>query len=621
YIASAYLGGRAEYNSETVMSESTNTSAVSVAVEAEYKAVSGNGSLDTNNKLTLSNSQTKRTLRVVGGNSEFANNIHDRETYMKWAEGISPMPVLCDFDETSLRPIWEFATSLERRQELEYAFKKILALDENKLPVELASTGMMADNYYFIRPASSNTDYWDLPWYHWDAQTKSAKIGLAPKDNLNDKNPRQGADRFIKIIPSSTPGMVYFQPQHSLFVADITGGVKEPGAELQLWDKGEGNKAQLFMMIEVPGIKNGYNIQSQASGLFLTANGTGKSITQQQKTEGQNQIWIFEKADAIKEMAPPPNGIRVGFKNLKGNRYIDVPGKPDNTNFKGKTIQLWDLDENPDRYFFLEEANHDEAWYMITSLAANLTWDVQGGVKNANTAIQMWDKNRSGAQMFTFEYAGTPRQYYIRNVNSGRLIEADNSSVMANGCKITQTTTGKGSNDNQKWELTNTGPTWFMPPANQNFFIRCAYSNQYWDIPGRGGETTANGVGFKLWDLSDEDGDRKFKIVPAGQDSWVNIVPQNGGKFVTIPANSRDEGTKLCLWTKESNSQMFAIYPTSPVTFTIRTNNWYAIDVAGGDYRKKGSDLCQWGLHYGPNQQFVLIFADGPNKGKALVFF
>jgi hypothetical protein len=164
---------------------------------------------------------------------------------------------------------------------------------------------------------------------------------------------------------------------------------------------------------------------------------------------------------------------------------------------------------------------------------------------------------------------------------------------------------------------------WQMPSAEQNFHIKAAYIDKYFDLPGDEISSNANGKEFNIWDL-DGGKDRVFKILPAGDHSWVNIQAQNGGRFFAVPSNSNQDHVKMILNDKTNgNDQKFALMFTSPTTFVIRTNNWKAVDIEGGgsdDWKKNGAKLIQFGDHYGKNQQFQLIYADGPKKGQLYNF-
>lgn len=611
YIARAYLGGRADYNSVSTITESTNKRDIEVAVTAKYKAVSGNAKLNTSHESTLKNAKTETRLRVVGGNSEYANTISDPATYEKWASGLAEMPVLCDFDKNSLRPIWEFASSERRKRELELEFEKLLK--KHPLPAEIAQTIRFNNKFFYIKNKADNL-FMDMKGYHFYAEAKGGKVTLFEKDNREAG--LQGADRFIKIITHNIdPSFVFFQPQHSDFVFDITGGVKTAGAELQLWDQGNNNRGQMFTLEPVSGEKGTFLIKNANSGLYLTGNGK-KPITQEALTNANNQKWIFETANPYVEMAPPADE-RYAIMNVMGKRYIDLPGGGKDAERKGGQLQLWDMDHAPDRYIWLQKTNVDN-FFVIQHMHSQHVWDVQAKSNDNGARIHLWDQHNENNQHFRFEFAGEPMTYNIINRKSGKYVDASNTKIGANGCHIQQwEKTGK---DNQKWKLTMI-PKWNMPPQDQLFHIKTAYANKYIDLPGTGAATNENGKGFTIWDL-DGGGDRIFKFIPSGDNSWVFIEVQNGGRFMAIPSNSNNKGTQAILYDKTNgNDQKFAIMPTSPTNFAIRTKNWKNLDVEGAEIGTNGKKIHQWDAHFGPSQQFQLIYADGPNKGKPFKFF
>lgn len=530
---------------------------------------------------------------------QYANqsSISDNSQYNKWVESIPTQAVLIDFKKGSLIPIWTLAASQQRKTLLENAFKNMLK--QNKLPEGNSSAIMMSNELFYVRSVSDKK-YWDIAGWHYYAGGKGEKIQLFEKD-IN-KEGKQGADRFIKIIPHSTnPEFVFFQPQHSDFVADISGGVKTPGAELQLWNKSENNKAQMFKMIEVTGQANTFYIENSNSGLYLTAK-NGK-ITQETKTNADNQKWVFEPANAIKDMADLPTEI-FSFENVASTgRYIDVPGAAPNQQGKGAKLQLWSMDHDPDRYFRLQ-ASPEAGYFFIHPMNSTFAFDLQGGKTDNGTPIQIWDCNKSIAQTFRFEYAGEPLTYYIINKGSNKVIDASDSKIAQDGCPIQLWQ--KNNTNNQKWKLTFT-KTFQMPPADQNFHIKAAYVNKYFDLPADEISSNANGKEFNMWDL-DGGKDRIFKIIPSGSASWVNIQVMNGGRYLSVPSNSNNEGITLILYDKTNgNDQKFAIEYTSPTTFVIRTANWKAVDIKGGgsdEWKQNGAKIMQYDVHYGKINNF-----------------
>ncbi len=613
YVSSGYLGGAMEFNLSEKFTSQSDANSIAVSVQARYANVSANSSVSFDKSSVNENMKSNTKVYARGGDVQYANksSAGDNNQYNLWVNSIPTKAVLIDFEKGSLVAIWTLAGTQARKAKLEVAFK--MMLKNHPLPEGNSSSIMMQNQIFFVKSKADNL-YWDISGYHFDAK-KSGAVQLWEKDNNSGL---QGADRFIKIIQHNDGVHVYLQPQHSNKIAVIASGSTTPGAKLVLY-KMEKNKKVLsryHKLIEVTGEPNTYYIQNAKSGLYLTSNGK-KPITQEAITKADNQKWVFETANPA-EMAPPPAEI-YAFQNVKGNRYIDVPGAAPNQKQKGAKLTLWDMDEQPDRYMQLLPSNID-GYYYIQPMHGTNVWDIQGISKKDGALLQLFTRNNTPNQQFRFIYAGSPMTYIIQNRNSGKVIDASDSQIDRNGCPIMQWKNNSG--DNQKWVL-HYIPKWQMPPKNQAFLIKAAYTNKYWDLPGKGTATNVNGKGFTMWDL-DEGGDRKFKFQPSGDYSWVNIVVQNGGRMVSVPSNSKEKGKQIVLWdANNSPAKKFAILFTSPTTFALVTNNWKVIDIYGGGsdaWKQNGAKLTQWDAHYKKNQQFKLIYADGPNKGKTYNF-
>jgi len=473
-------------------------------------------------------------------------------------------------------------------------------MSESYRPKPIAEKFDVLANIYFIKSVAFDDLYFDIPQYHFDAQTTNAKVGLFKQD--------YGIDRFIKIIPSAENNYVYLQAQHTELVFEVSGN------SIFLEPMNKYKAEQLFKMMEIPGKENNYYLQSKISGNYLTANGLNESITLQTFNRSKEQQWVFQPALAS-DMALVPGEV-FSFKNVDGNRFVDVPGSKENAQGKGSKLTLWDMDNYPDRYNMLINAPI-RGYYYIQPLHSEFVWDMEGGNTVNGTKLQLWDLNKSTAQQFRFVFAGSPMTFYIENPMSGRFLDASSSNIKQNGCPIQLWDTHGG--ENQKWVLTY-AKKWQLPPQNQNFHIKSAYSNKYWDIGGTGAETNQNGKDFKLWDL-DGGSDRMFKIIPSGDHSWVHMVVQNGGRYVDVQGGKSDNGQAIQLYDKNgSNAQKFAILFTSPTTFVLITNFWKAVDAKGGNINDNGTPLIQWNTNYGAAQQFQLIYADGPKKGQVFNF-
>jgi hypothetical protein len=495
----------------------------------------------------------------------------------------------------------------EKKKHVDYRNKlwnKLMT--ESFVPKPIPEEFNELENIYFVGNGADDL-YIDIPGYHFNAENqKGTKVSMYARD--------RGIDRFIKIIPAEEKGYVFIQPQHSDLVLDVAGGSKNAGGKIHLWQWNKDNPNQKFKMISVGGKSNMYYLQAMVSGLYLTSNGKSQSITQQEFTRSKNQQWVLEAAFAS-DMADLPDDI-YAFKNVMAGKYTDLGGSGENISGKDTHIKLWDMDHGPDRYNMLINS-HIEDYFFIQPLHSKYVWDMEGGKHANGTKLQLWDLNRSTAQQFRFIFAGSPMTFYIDHPASEKFINASKSNITKNGCPIQ--IWDRHTRDNVKWRLTHI-EKWQMPPANQSFHVKAAYSDKYWDIPGTGGETNKNGKKVKIWSL-DGGADRKYRFKPSGDHSWVFVELQNGGKVFDIVGKGGKNGEQIQIWDKSgSNDQKFAVQFTSPTTFSLRTKSWKSVDMKSAKIHDNGTHLIEWDTHYGPAQQFQLIYADGPNKGKTYNF-
>lgn len=134
FVASAYLGGRADYSTTFESSSLTSEKESRTAIEARFRKISGGVELDEKSTNTLINCHAKSYLSVVGGNSEYANNISNQVQYDKWASGIVDRPVLCDFGPESLMPIWKLCEETSRKEALEKYYEANILPAHPRLP-------------------------------------------------------------------------------------------------------------------------------------------------------------------------------------------------------------------------------------------------------------------------------------------------------------------------------------------------------------------------------------------------------------------------------------------------------------------------------------------------------
>lgn len=613
YIASAYLGGRADYVTETTITGSTKTQDIAVAVEASYKAVSGNASTSVSTSQSARNSQTKSELTVVGGNSQYANNIQDPETYRLWADGIESMPVLCDFDNNSLKPIWDFCETPSRRALLQAAFDELCA--KNPLPEAFVNLRAVADKSYMIKNKAFSR-YFDFAGFHTNAENKpGAKLQIAPKDGNSHKG--QGFDRVYRILPNEMePEWVAICPQHADLVLDIAGGSFQPGAPLQMWNYSKDNIAQQFKLEPVDGEADTYYIKTK-NDFCIESQGNSPSVVIGRFHGTDNQKWVFEEFDPA-NIAQPQGYFAI--RCAAGGNFWDFPGTyPD---VRSNKLQLWSPGNaigdrtieirNKDGYYTMRPDHHPSN--LITA--------------KKNEQLTTAGNKYGDDQLFIFEYGFEPNAYIIINKGTRQVIDADAKQTNATGCRVSDAR--RTNEKNQRWILYPVGRQ--TPVYEGMYFVKCEGSNKYWDLSGNDSESNKNGARAQIWDL-DGGRDRMIKFIPADEEGYYFIQFNNGDRLLDVsgPWNitsmsltdqakyragagniklKKDRGAKLQAYEKTGNdAQKFKlVYQGNGVFCVISKIEGRAVDVSGAKINENGPDLQLWDANSNnPGQRFVFI--------------
>jgi hypothetical protein len=470
---------------------------------------------------------------------------------------------------------------------------------------------------YFVKSVSENK-WWDLPGFHYNAGRYNSQIGLYEKDN--HKGRYEGADRFIKVIRTGNPDIVFLQPQHSHYVVANANKGKTPGTGLGLYHWDGNDRGQLFEMETVRRKSNTYYLKHIETGMYVTA--SGSSVKLQKRNKSKDQQWRFDDASSSNLMAAPDTDYRFRVENVQAKRTWDIAGAMRDTKGKGTEIKLWDQDDWPDRFIGLE--NHevgDETYFYIRVLHHNYVVDIASASLNNGAKAVIWDKNNQMNQQFKFIYAGSPLTYYIQDRNSGKVLNADKNTITQNGCPV-EIWDYQGA-DKQKWKLRAYKKWQTVNQPHQNFHVKAAYTNgEYWDFSG--GEST-KGEGVQNWGL-DGGRDRLFKIIPTGDHAWVNIQGVQSGLMIDVPNNTDKNGTQIRLWPKNgADAQKFGLEFTGEYTFLIVTKRWKAIDIEGDPYngkwwREDGRKVRINNHEYIQDRHWQLFYADGPKKGQLVRF-
>lgn len=125
-ITGVILGGRLDYSVSAKTSDLATGKGIDVYAEASFGkggvSVTGSGGVVTEEEYnTFMNSQ-KKILHVYGGQSEFGQDIINKDDYDLWIGSIKDNSVFCNFTQNGLIPVWEFCDDEIRKNELMTAF-------------------------------------------------------------------------------------------------------------------------------------------------------------------------------------------------------------------------------------------------------------------------------------------------------------------------------------------------------------------------------------------------------------------------------------------------------------------------------------------------------------------
>lgn len=492
--------------------------------------------------------------------------------------------------------------------------------------ISAISFGQLIVNRPFMLKSQTGELYLDLKGYNNPlVDYKDTNYFLSKKDNVSKKG-YQGIDRIFT-LENEEKGMKILS-----FINSSDNGLVNVKGEL---------KASLAQNMRFLNAENGYNfIMDAKTGKFLTSNGEGNKVTFEDKTKKNNQKWKVEYIQPNK-IAPLNNKSKFSMRPaLSKSLYsIDVPGAAPNQK-NNEALKIWKHEEAPDRYFANYAVKKNSDYFRIQPLHATYVFEMKKDstktqakntlkntlkvVKGKNTKatntvkLKLSKKNSNPGQQFKIVSTGEPHSYYFINKASGKYLTANTNDKVENGTEIMEYEFLKG-NLNQKWVLRFI-PEFATPSENRKFYIKAAYADKYFDLPGDGKKTNADGLKFMLWNLNNGGNDKTFRFLSSGENIWRNIEVQNGGRLMTVPGNLKENGTPIILNKRTGeNNQKFAIYPTSRTTFVLRARNWKTLDVNKAKF-ENGTKISLYDNNFSIAQQFQLINADGSRAGKVTRF-
>ncbi|MEZ4940942.1 MAG: MAC/perforin domain-containing protein [Saprospiraceae bacterium] len=157
-LTEAVIGARVDYSASARRTQEYSSDNFQLYARASYNWAVGNLSVDVSSQygqtLQTFRSQAQINLITKGGASQYGQSILEGD-YSPWIESIRDNPVLCDFTQRSLLPIWELCQNPARKAELEQYFEQLNG--ENELPPLTKDPLLITDIKIMEVPISDET--------------------------------------------------------------------------------------------------------------------------------------------------------------------------------------------------------------------------------------------------------------------------------------------------------------------------------------------------------------------------------------------------------------------------------------------------------------------------------
>lgn len=258
-MAGIYVGARLDYHLAVNIEDQKYTKELDSYASAKFKGIFASAGIETdisNNVETKMNRYEKRqNIKSKGGDSQYANPT-DEDDYDQWHKSINTNPVFCGIIKNALIPIWEFADTAGRKDEIMEYYKKYaedkesdfepisparkivtaIVITEN-MPTTLPGYELLKDYNYNKKPEKAYVvDYGYVnrgvsskrtPRRQHDRIMEATKIWISYKAVMEDET-TEAPINGIYIFPGNSEPEKLYGPHEKLNVDMNTDTCKEP---------------------------------------------------------------------------------------------------------------------------------------------------------------------------------------------------------------------------------------------------------------------------------------------------------------------------------------------------------------------------------------------------------
>lgn len=232
--------------------------------------------------------------------------------------------------------------------------------------------------------------------------------------------------------------------------------------------------------------------------------------------------------------------------------------------------------------------------YRIES-ASNKAVDVSGAGTVNGTNVDIWTKNDSGAQIWTFTRQGDGF-YTIQNPRSGKYLD-----VAGGG-------TSNGTNVDIWTGNTTCAQKWAVISSGNSYSLLSACSGKALDVEGG---TSANGTNVRIWTRSYSSIAQRFNIqslAPQLVTNGVYRLTTPGSKSLDVAGGSSRDGTDVRIWSSNTTgAQDWLVFRQPDGLYKLK--NPYSgkyLDVSGGG-TSDGTNVQIWSSNSACAQKWTIV--------------
>lgn len=394
-------------------------------------------------------------------------------------------------------------------------------------------------------------------------------------------------------------------------VLDVASASRKEGANVQLYDY-NGSDAQLWRAQSLGG--GTYCFVSRLSGKYLTmagaplANGTNVQVNRKGAV-GTREFYLSKSGDEGKGGIPPQqvlsNGTYLIASARNGSMVLDIPSG-DGRN--GANVQIYDRNDTAaQRYTFMYRG---DGTYTIYNASTGRVLDVSGANRDNGANVQIYDSNDSPAQRWKIAITEDGHYRIISALSDKVLDLAENKTANETNVQLWE----YGGGMNQKFSLIKAGNVAGI--GDGVFELHSALNDR--KAADLAGASMDNGGNLQIYDGN---GSRAQRFIfSKNSDGSYRITSAQSGKLVTYDGGGQSGANVFLRESDDSINQRFYLADAGGgrIWLLPAHNRSAVLDLTAGNTRN-GSNLQVYAWNGSKAQIFQLertdarSLADGNN--------